>query len=87
MNIEDILKAKYSNLKPSEQKIDYSFQELGIEIETYFGKSKRIWAMFHKVGYTESLMRYALKECQNRGVTNLNYFEAIIRNKLKQKTT
>lgn len=82
MNIEDILKAKYSNLEISKRRIEHSYQELGIEIENWFGKSSRIWAMFHKVGYTEHLMRYALKECTTRGVKNLNYFEKIIRNKL-----
>jgi len=84
MNIEDVLKAKYANFKPSERRIDYSFQELGLEIEAYFGKSSRIWSMFHKVGYTEHLMRYALKECMTRGVKNLNYFEKIIKNKLQK---
>lgn len=84
MNIEEILKAKYSNFTPSEKRIEYSYQELGIEIENYFGKSSRIWAMFHKKGYTEHLMRFALKECTNRSIKNLNYFEAIIRNKLSK---
>lgn len=83
MTIEEILKAKYSNFQPSERKIEHSYQSLGLELEEYFGKSSRIWAMFTKVGYTEHLMRFAMKECVTRGVKNLNYFEAIIRNKLK----
>lgn len=83
MTIEEILKTKYSNFQHSERKIEYSYQSLGLELEEYFGKSSRIWAMFTKVGYTEHLMRFSLKECMTRGVKNLNYFEAIIRNKLK----
>ena len=79
MQIADILKERYS--KPLEHKIEYSFQELGIELESYF-KNKRIWSMFHKVGYSENVMRYALKECQRRQIANVNYFEKIIKNKL-----
>ena len=65
-------------------KIDYSYQELGIEIEDYF-KTKRGWALFHKVGHTEALMRYALKECKTRGISNINYFITIINNVLNPK--
>lgn len=72
--------AKYQNI--NKRKIDHSFQELGIELEEYFGKSSRIWAMFYKKGYTEHLMRYAMKECKQREIKNLNYFEKIIKNKL-----
>lgn len=79
-NIKEIILKRLEE-KPK-HKIEYSYQELGIELEEYF-KSKRVWGMFHKVGYTEPLMRYAFKECKTRNINNVNYFEAIIKNKLK----
>lgn len=65
------------------RKIDYSYQELGCELEEYFGKSTRIWAMFHKVGYTEHIIRFAFKETKKKEIKNLNYMIAIIKNNIK----
>jgi len=84
MQISQILKERYS--KPVEHKIEYSYQDLGIQLEEYFN-NKRVWTMFHKVGYTEHLMRYAWKECARRNIKAINYFETIIRNKITVNTT
>jgi len=81
-SIEEILKNKFQQVEVA-PKVEYEYQDICLQMEEYFGKKKLIWALPHRVGYTNQLMRYALKECTTRKVNNLNYFIAIIKNKIK----
>lgn len=81
-SLEDILKTKIEKL-PDLPKVDYEYQAICLEMEEQFGRSKLLWTLPHRVGYTNQLMRYALKECKTRKVDNLHYFIAIIKNKIK----
>ena len=63
--------------------IEYEYQAICLDCEEYLGKSKRIWAIAHKSGVTNHLMRYALKECITRKKPFVNYFLTIINNKIK----
>ena len=82
-SIEEILKKKFQSQEKT-PKVEYEYQDLCLQLEEYFGKKKLIWALPHRVGYTNQLMRYSLKECQTRNIKNLNYFIAIINNKIKK---
>jgi len=59
------------------EKIEYSFQEAGIELQQYF-KVKWVWRLFYK--YKESNIREALRICKEKGVTNPNYLIGILKN-------
>lgn len=80
-NIADILKNRQS--KPL-KKIDYEFQQLGLEMQEWFPKKdwKRMWTIFYRKGFTESLIRDAFLECKKRKVKGIGYLIAIVNNKL-----
>lgn len=80
-SIEDLIKNIQTQPK---KRIDYSFQDLGLELQDWFPvKDKsRVWSIFYKVGYTEELIRYSFKECKKRNIKNINYMITIIKNKL-----
>ena len=69
----DLLKRR----KPKKQKhkIDYRFQELGIEMQKYF--KKNIWFLFTK--YDELKLRDAFKICKKKGIKNIAYLLGIYR--------
>lgn len=81
-SIEAILKKKFEK-KEKTPVVEYEYQDICLQMEEFFGKKKLIWALPHRIGYTNHLMRYALKECITRKKNNLNYFIAIIENKIK----
>lgn len=80
-NIADILQKR--EVKPL-KKIDYEFQQLGLEMQEWFPKKdwKTIWIIFHRKGFTESLIRDAFLECKKRKVKGIGYLIAIVKNKL-----
>lgn len=61
-------------------KIDFEFQALCIELQQYYGKG--VWALPHKVGFTERRIQKAHEICQRRGILNFRYLIGVIR-KLK----
>ena len=70
-SLKSLLKLK----KPAKHKIDYSFQDLGIEMQSYF--KKIIWYLFHK--YDELKIRDAFKICKEKGIKKVNYLVGIIK--------
>jgi len=75
----EINKEQYlSRFKKQKNKIDFEFQELGLELEPFYGKV--IWSLFHKVGMTEQKIRDAHKIAEKRGVTKFPYLLGIIKN-------
>lgn len=82
---EDGLRKTYEeavNAKPK-HKISFSYQELGIEMETEL-KTKQVWPLFHNVKYTEGMIRQAFLDYKRGKVKNFRYFMAILRNKAKK---
>ena len=75
-----IIKERFSNVKEL-PKVEHEYQAICLELEEYFGKKKLIWSLPHRKGFTNPLMRYALKECKTRNKPFLNYFITIINNK------
>lgn len=65
--------------KASKRKIDYSFQELGIEMQDYFTSAKKslIWSLFYK--FREDKIRDAFKVCKEKGIQNIAYLMGILK--------
>ena len=59
------------------KKIEYDFQEIGVELEPIFGK--RIWADFHRAGYTEAKIKQAFEICKKRGKIKYEYFRGVLK--------
>lgn len=83
--LESLLKKRFENVKDL-PKVDYEYQAICLELEEYFGKKKLIWSLPYRKGFTNHMMRYALKECQSRGKPFLGYFIKIITNKNANST-
>ena len=62
--------------------IKWEYQSICLDCEKFFGKDKKIWIQPHRVGVTENLMRYSLKECITRKKPFINYFISIINNQI-----
>jgi len=56
-------------------KIDYEYQEIGIEMSKYF--KDNIWWLFHKYSYPK--IRQAFKICQRDSIYTISYFIGIIK--------
>lgn len=82
-NIGELLTKKFASIETL-PKVEHEFQEICLELEEYFGKKKIIWSLPYRKGYTNHLMRYALKETRIRGIKNLGYFIKIINNKINE---
>lgn len=54
-----------------ESKVNFEFQELGLELQPIYGKV--IWSLFHKVGFTEQKIRRAHEVCKQKGILKLAY--------------
>jgi len=63
-------------VKKAEHKIDYSYQELGIELQEYFGV-KWVWRFFYI--YPESKIREAFKITKERGMTKPSYMVGVMK--------
>jgi len=57
-------------------KIDWSFQEIGVEMQKVYGK--KVWSLFYK--YPEGKIREAWKVAQKRKILSFNYLIGIINN-------
>lgn len=64
--------------KKSEKKIDFEFQQLGIELEPLYGKA--IWPMFYKWPLVK--IKDAHKVCMSRGITKIPFLIGVMK-KLK----
>lgn len=67
--------------RTAKKKINYSFQELGENMAQFFPKrqSSFLWTLFWK--YKEGDIYDAFQICRQKGVRNVAYLLAIIRNK------
>ncbi len=59
-------------------RIEYEFQELGIEMEKEFGK--KIWPLFYEVKYTVPIIRRAWIAYQKQPIHSYKYFRGILKN-------
>lgn len=62
--------------KAKKKKIDYEFQQLGIELEPLYGKA--IWAMFYKWPLVK--IKDAHKVCVNKGITKIPFLIGVMKN-------
>lgn len=70
-------KLKNYKIKKSKAKINFSYQELGIELQKYF--KTNTWWIFSR--YEEWKIRDAFKICKEKGISSVNYLLGILRNK------
>jgi hypothetical protein len=78
--IHELIRNRKQELPPENQpKIEYGFQELGVEMQEYFKPKypSEVWALFYK--YPEGLIRDSFKRCKKRGNTNVRYLVGIIK--------
>lgn len=74
----DLLKTRRAAFdKAHPQKIDYPYQELGIEMQRFFGRN--IWYLFYK--YKEDDIREAFTVCERKGKRSVPYLIGIIKHK------
>lgn len=57
------------------KKVEFEYQELGIEMQKYF--KKNIWYLFWK--YNEEDIKYAYEQCKKYDKPHVPYLVAIIR--------
>ena len=76
---EQLLKERAAqfNERTQGKRIEHSFQELGIEMQRYFGRN--IWHLFYK--YKEQDLREAFAICQRNEKKSVGYLLGIIRHK------
>ena len=72
------LKNPQSEFPEKKTKHKYEYQELGTELEPYYGK--RIWQLFYRVGFTEYKIRKAHEQCLKYKKTNIGYLITVIKN-------
>ncbi len=75
---------KLENIKKEEgPKVDWEFQQLGIEMTQHFGKkfSGSIWSNFHKADYTLEIIREAWFVYQKQAIKSFPYFMGILNKK------
>ena len=58
-------------------KVKYEFQELGIELDKWFGK--KCWFIFYRPEAELNRIKEAFKICQDKGIRSLNYMLGILR--------
>lgn len=65
------------NNKYGGKKVEYSYQELGIDMQQYFGKN--VWYLFHK--YKEQDIREAFAICQKKNIRKIPYLIGCIKHR------
>lgn len=60
----------------SKRKVDFEFQQIGIELEPFYGKV--IWSLFYK--YPLVKIRDAHKVCVERGIITVKYLIGVMKN-------
>ena len=63
------------NKELKKHKIEYSFQEIGVQMSQYF--KGNIWWIFHK--HPEWKIRDAFKVCKKAGIYKINYLLGILK--------
>ena len=57
-------------------KIKFEFQELGIELDKWFGK--KCWFIFYRPEASLNKIKEAFQICQNKGIRKLEYLIGIL---------
>lgn len=68
------IKDEYIQKFDVQEKVQYEFQELGLEIQAVLGKG--IWPIFHQKGNTNEIMKRAWKEFNTR---KFSYFMFLLK--------
>jgi hypothetical protein len=63
------------------QKIDYEYQELGVEMQQHFGRN--IWWLFWKHDIND--LRYAFDICKKNDIKEVNYLIGCIKRRYTSK--
>jgi hypothetical protein len=66
-------------LKNQNPKVQYEYQEIGLEMQKWFGKN--IWWIFSRPEANLQKVRDALKICQQKGIKNIGYLIGILKTK------
>lgn len=74
-SISKLLKEK---TPPKETKVEYEFQEIGLELQKYFGM-KNVFFVFYKPWGKVSNVRHALKVCKEKNIKAFPYFVGILK--------
>ena len=78
MHISELIDQHKNNLfSDSKDKIQFEFQEIGKQLEPFYGKL--IWTLFYKPGFTEFKIRKAHEIAQERGIKDIKYLIGIIK--------
>lgn len=78
LNKEGKLEKMKFEPKIPKKKVDFEFQQIGIELEPYYGKA--IWPIFYKFHLEK--IKDAHKVCTKKGITNIKYLIGVMK-KLK----
>ena len=60
------------------RKISFEFQEVGLELEKWFGK--KCWFVFYQPEAELSKVKEALRICKEKNIRDLKYFLGILKN-------
>lgn len=76
-------KLKMPEIKVEGPKIEYEFQELGVEMENHFGKrfKSSIWANFHKPQYPFWMIQEAWLAYKKQSIKSFPYYMGILNRK------
>lgn len=58
-------------------KVQFEFQELGMELQPIYGKA--IWTLFYRPNFTEFKIRKAHAIAQEKGINTIGYLIGIIK--------
>ena len=85
--ISNILKGRTFQKQSPQDKIEFEFQEIGVDMEKHFGKEykSKIWSIFHKVEYPIGTIRDSWTAYQSHKDKPFKYFMAILNNKAGKK--
>lgn len=81
--IQSYLTEIESNVAHDGPKVEFEFQQLGIEMEKHFGKRFKgsIWGNFHKAEYNISVIRESWFTYQKQSIKSFPYFMGILNKK------
>lgn len=82
LGINELISNRYDKLIHCKKDIDFSYQELGMDMQKYFLDQDRdlIWSLLHK--YPERKLLDAFNICKKRGKNSVQYMLGVL-NKLK----
>ena len=78
--LKEILKGRREAFlkKNKGKKVDYPFQEIGLELEEWFGQ--KCWFVFYKPEADLDKVKNALEICKTKEIKNIGYLLGILKN-------